>query len=471
MDTKEEPKISENKIIGFNEKEEEEIMDLIFKNKKLIALIKKSMIYEIKNIIKIITIYAKKENKTLNECLKTLFIPAIGQHINLGQILPPYDDKFDEYFEEMFNDNNNTIRELTMCMSQFAFGHRLAETKTTKGTMIMLDIILNQDKYKDTKVNDLMNCIAISKKKEMIKTFFAYDQETTLEFIKKLHESEKIQFDVTHLLLISEMNRTRWTPAYFLSGSLSAELKGVEHVSKPDREKCLKTISDEEIQKYEKFSERELNLKKSRFGLGEFSVGRCMNQPNEKMMIRIPETGGIKQTDRPSIDLTIRKKYGSVISGQISGHTLVNLAMANLHIPEEYKINGEYTMKMMKKRYYLILLGMIVWMVPLDHSIWEILLAGNSSIMDFYGGWFRACEFSVRHNLKSQVQEIIDQVMIITNHDNVIVNVPIDNKPKQNPDKYSFEGSSLILTRNKQHKTKTSKSMSKESSNWRNPRN
>ena len=37
-----------------------------------------------------------------------------------------------------------------------------------------------------------------------------------------------------------------------------------------------------------------------------------------------------------------------------------------------------------------------------------------------YVGWFRACEFSIRHDLKSQIQEMINFVKINHSHREII---------------------------------------------------
>ena len=114
--------------------------------------------------------------------------------------------------------------------------------------------------------------------------------------------------------------------------------------------------------------------------------------------------------------------------------------MCNMYIPRIYRVNGDVNLMILKKRYYILILAYIYWMVPLDHSIWEILLAAQSCIMYYYGGWFRAFEFSIKHDLKTQVKEIIDFVKINTDHA-LIIPVDIDilaEKKEEILDKYQI---------------------------------
>jgi hypothetical protein len=109
-----------------------------------------------------------------------------------------------------------------------------------------------------------------------------------------------------------------------------------------------------------------------------YTMMSCKNRPGSKPRETL---GGVTK----SFEQMVREKYEKVFTSSVSGHTIIMLETAKYFKDADLK---------------LLLLGCLVWSVPYDHSIHEVLMSGKAA------GVFK--EYDYTKPTKECVDELIN---------------------------------------------------------------
>lgn len=370
----------------------------------LLLILTLGMRAELELLYDIVKIYSELTGNPLNDCLRGFFCTgfqtgAIGDH-----------DNRQEKIEELIADGN--IREIIAAIIQFIKGEYI-ESTAIKGCRILWHLYLNVEEY----VSKLKNCINIyniNHNKNKYKDIFGYDLQELLSENPNIFDQygEFPNWCSTSVPILWNGTRHNFTNFENIEGAFPADLRPVIQINNYndheaiERNACLahNYTKDEEV--LIKLSSRELEYLKS---TPEFEKLKTENPSVEENTLcqRLWRPGRCFFKDNNSFDRTFREKYNKHSLGNVSGHTLMFLHLLANFVPSKYLINGILSVKMSIHRFSIIILSLILWMVPIHHSINEILMAANTSYIHFYGGSMRTFEHTFTHSTISNIRQLI----------------------------------------------------------------
>ena len=365
-------------------------------NERLVKIIRDVLSLELSILLNITKIYSEIHKVPLNNCLKTFF--CIGNQT--GSIGDPVENRI-EILEYLINEGN--IREILASICQFIKGEGL-NNDDIKGCKIQWDVFLHPEKYSKE-----INIYSINNKKDKLKSLFGYD-------LLEIKESKLTEYGgfpdwcgTSVPILFNDTRHPVTFGDFTFRGKFAADIKPVRVATAEERNVCLLTnmVNHDEviIQLSQKENQHLISTDRYR----ELRLTKPDLQPYQTWY-----PGRCYFSDNESWDKEMRKQYKKHNLAQVSGHTLMVLDLLSNYIPEKYLINNIITHKMLSRRFSIIILGLIIWMTPIHHSINEILMAANMSDVSFYGGSMRVYEYTFSHSIKSHINELI-QIGLIPN--------------------------------------------------------
>jgi hypothetical protein len=335
-----------------------------------------------------------------------------------------------ELLQEVISKGN--LRILFTCMTNFIKSPGITDSTKVKGCDVMWDFFLHSNYY----INELeksklfgVNLESLNHKKQRFKTMFGYD-------LAELDEAKLKEYGVfpdwCAASIPIHLSGTRYPVTLsnnLYTGSYAADVKPVSRPTDGEIKKCLKDrqairsemngieLSPSEmvyINKQNKIKDPTYveTIDQDKL-IGSWGIGRCYyKSPNEdtdvyKVSGTSIVTTGKKTQDDKIFDVEMKKKYSKYSIANMSGHTMMIIETLNNFIPNSYSINNIFTVKMCMQRFAYIILGLILWMVPVHHSVNEILMAANVMDVHLYGGWIRAYEYTFTHDSLEHIHQLI----------------------------------------------------------------
>jgi len=392
--------------------DEIQIVKKVVSETKLLELITTHMRDELKTLYEFVKIYAKNQQKYINECLPAFFV----KEKSTGSIGMPTKDNIVAEMDYLITNGN--IREVLTAICAFVKNVGFTSVDGIRGCKMLWDLYLHTEQYNGF----IFNYKNINARKEELRTLIGYELSDVRHKIEDGGTFPNwcniaIPFLYTTRYVLTSTNTLN-------NGRFASDMRSLKKRMPLDINECDINLEREPIFPYSVKEITQLNKfydteEKKRKG---YTPGECYYKPNnvayDMSWNEYEQTFKLTDMTYMPFDTQMRNHYNKPNIAPISGHTLLVLELLKLFKPIGFT---SYNIYDAIKRSSIMSLAIIIWLVPpRHHSINEILQAAYVSKMYYdktqtngdTDGYIRACEYVSKKPTQQTVNELIQNVFL-----------------------------------------------------------